>query len=75
MTGTIQRIETAILSRDEVCRHYTLPAAVLHTLPPRSIVVILSLKTAHLSHLSAGEPVRAQVQIGSRSIFSLLSGA
>jgi hypothetical protein len=67
-TGTVEAIDTHILSADDVRKRYFIEV----TEPSIAITVVLG---AHLSaRSSAGTAVSAQVQVGSRRLLSLFPG-
>ena len=74
-TTTVDEVEPAILSPDEIQRRYAPGSRISSMITGPSIVVSLKLGPAFASQGYAGSLVNAQVQVGSTSVLSSLFGS
>jgi len=70
-TTTIAQVEPGLLSPNDIYKRYGLNCSAMPTITEPSVVVHVKLAPSLSSHLYAGSPVRAQVQIGTQRILSL----
>ena len=70
-TSTIAQIEPRLLSPNDINKRYGLNYSAIPMISDPSMVVYVRLTPSLQSHLYAGSPVRAQIQVGTQRIFSL----
>ena len=70
-TTTITQVEPGLLSPNDIYRRYGLNCSAIPTITEPSVVVRVKLAPSLSSHLYAGSPITAQVQIGTQRILSL----
>lgn len=68
---TVAQVEPGLLSPNEIYKRYGLNCSAIPMISDPSVVVHVRLAPSVHSHLYAGSPVRAQVQIGTQRVFSL----
>lgn len=73
-TDSIKYVETRVISPAEAQQRYMLSGYAGQIIPQASIVVTLLPNATNASHLGIGEPISAQVRVGSQSIFSFCLG-
>ncbi|WP_220197583.1 hypothetical protein [Ktedonospora formicarum] len=73
-TGTIKHIEAGSIGLDEARKRYRLNDRAAQSIAQSSVAATILPAAVHPAHLSAGDPVSAQVQIGSQRLLSLFSG-
>lgn len=71
---TIATVEPGVMSPSEARQRYALGGAITAIISQPSLVVTVKLGPAIPAYLYAGSTVRAQLQVGSRSVLSLLPG-
>jgi hypothetical protein len=72
--GTIENIETSVISPDEARSRFNLQGGLAQVITGPSITVTVSLGSAASMHIYTGSLCAAQIQVGSRSVLSLLPG-
>lgn len=70
-SSTIAQVEPGLLSPNEIYKRYGLNCSAMPMVSDPSVVVHVRLAPSLHSHLYAGSPVSAQVQIGTQRILSL----
>jgi hypothetical protein len=70
-SSTIAQVEPGVLSPNDIYKRYSPNCSAMPTISDPSVVVHVRLVPSLSSHLYAGSPVRAQVQIGMQRLFSL----
>jgi hypothetical protein len=70
-SSTIVQVEPGLLSPNDIYKQYGVVCSTMLTITEPSVVVHVGLVPSLSSHLYAGSPVRAQVQIGSQHLLSL----
>src|SRR5437899_8704053 len=70
-TTTITQVEPGLLSPNDIYKRYDLNCSAMPTITEPSVVVHVKLAPSLSSHLYAGSPITAQVQIGTQRILSL----
>ena len=70
-SSTIAQVDPGPLSPNAIYKHYGLNCSAMPMISDPAVVVHVRLAPFLYSHLYAGSPVRAQVQIGTQHIFSL----
>ena len=68
ITGTIEHIDTQLLSPSAIRQSYAL------VMPAPSLAVMVALDPHLSGHLYAGTPVQAQIQVGSSRLLSFFPG-
>lgn len=71
LTGTIKRIGDKVISPDEARRRYMLHNPSAQVPAQFSVAVLIKPARADIPRAQTGDPVSAQVQVGSRRILSL----
>ena len=69
--GTIAQVEPGLFSPNDIYKRYALNCSAISIIMGPSVVVHVRLASLSSSHLYAGSPVTAQVQVGTQSILSL----
>ena len=72
VTATIRSIALDVITPDDARQRYGLTGDLVFSITQPSVVVMASLPTPLPADVSAGRSVSAQVQVGSRSVLSLL---
>ncbi len=70
-SSTIAQVEPELLSPNEIYERYGLNCSALPMISDPSVVAHVRLAPSLSSHLYAGSPVRAQIQVGTQRILSL----
>jgi len=70
-TTTIAQVEPGLLSPNDIYKRYGLNCSAMLAITEPSVVVHVKLAPSLSSHLYAGSPITAQVQIGTQRILSL----
>jgi hypothetical protein len=70
-SSTIAQVEPRLLSPNDIYKRYGFNCSAMPMISDPSVVAHVRLAPSLLSHLYAGSPVRAQVQIGMQRILSL----
>lgn len=69
--STIAQVEPGLLSPNDIYQRYGLSCSAMPMISDPAVVVHVNLAPSLHSHLYAGSPVRARVQIGTQRVFSL----
>ena len=69
--STIAQVEPGLLSPNDIYKRYGVLCSTMLTITEPSVVVYVRLVPSLSSHLYAGSPVRAQIQIGTQHLLSL----
>ncbi len=69
--STIAQVEPGVHSPNDIYQRYGLNCSAMPTITEPSVVVHVRLAPSMSSHLYAGSPVMAQVQIGTQRVLSL----
>jgi hypothetical protein len=70
-SSTIAQVDPELLSPNEIYERYGLNCSALPMISDPSVVAHVRLAPSLSSHLYAGSPVRAQIQVGTQRILSL----
>lgn len=70
-SSTIVQVEPGLLSPNDIYKQYGVVCSTMLTITEPSVAVHVGLVPSLSSHLYAGSPVRAQVQIGTQHLLSL----
>lgn len=74
VTSTVASVETQVISPSEARTRFNLQGGLAQVITGPSVLVTIPIEPAASAHLYAGSLCSASIQIGSRSLLSLLPG-
>jgi hypothetical protein len=74
VSGSVEQVDTVLISPNEARSRFNLQGGLAQVIPGPSITVTISLGVAASTRMYAGSLCNVQIQTGTQSVLSLLSG-